>query len=200
MTVVNLHIMKPIRQQWAKFGGIICVSIIGILLFSETNWSGIEVLFQLHLCIFLLHQFEEYVFPGGFKTFFNTNIYGKTAIMQSPLTDTGILIVNVLIGWSAYGASAWHGTSMLWLAIGLALITITNGIMHTAIAIFQSKYNPGVVTGSVLFIPFGIYFLDRLLPLATASDVTGGVIVFIIGTMSIPAGVYLSSKLFPDKN
>jgi len=191
--------MKSIFQHWAKAGGIAGIFLLVVLLNTKTDWSGIEILFPIHLCLLLFHQFEEYVLPGGFKDYFNTNLYRRTSIIRTPLTDSGILIVNVIIAWSAYGLSAWYSTNLLWLAIGLALITLTNGILHTTMAFVQRKYNPGVLSGALLFIPFGIWFLSRLLSIGNAADLTGGILVFIMGTASIPLSIYITGRLSHEK-
>jgi hypothetical protein len=145
--------MKWGNKNWAKIGAIISVGIIGTILFVDLEQTDIERLLWLHFSILLLHQFEEYVYPGGFKDFFNQNVWNKTWITRYPLNDFGILWVNVIIAWTVYLYAAMHSTEALWLTVDLLLITLFNGVLHTTIAIIKKKYNTGLFTGLFLFIP-----------------------------------------------
>ena len=110
--------MKWVYKNWAKVGGVISIIIILYVLFSEHKLSDFNSLIWIHFALLLIHQFEEYVFPGGFKDFFNKNIWNKNKILRYPLNNKGIILVNVLIAWTAYGMSAFFAEKWIWLAIG----------------------------------------------------------------------------------
>lgn len=187
--------MEWINKNWAKIGFIISIGIILVILVADLELTDIERLLWLHFSILLLHQFEEYIYPGGFKKFFNQSVWNKNPITRYPLNDLGILIVNVAVGWTAYFISAIYNTQLLWLAIGLLLITLFNGLLHTFIAIIRKKYNPGFITGLFIFIPFSLYVIFKLLAVAIHSDWVTGVSIFFIGTAMIPISIYLSNQI-----
>jgi len=182
-------------KYWAKTGGLIAISIVLYIFISDLKFTDLKALLWLHFATLLFHQFEEYVYPGGFQEFFNEYIYNKTPIIRSPLNDGGIILVNVVLGWSAYLISAINGEDMLWLAIGLLGVTILNGIMHTLMFVIHKKYNPGFVTGLFIFIPFGSYVLLKLLDVTSSSMLQSGIFIFVIATVLIPLSIFITSKL-----
>lgn len=192
--VVSKLNMKWIHKNWAVIGGIIALATISYVLFIDPQLADIESLLWLHFALLLIHQFEEYVYPGGFKEFFQENIWKKNPIMRSPLNDNGILLVNVCLGWTAYFLSALCGTQVLWLAVGLVGVSILNGIMHSVMFFYKRKYNPGFLSGLFLFIPFGIFALSKLAIYMTTEQMASGLFVFVFGTALIPISIYITSQ------
>lgn len=182
--------MKWINQYWAKAGGIIAAIILVSVVFRYPELTPTRILLWLHLAVLFMHQFEEYVYPGGFKTFFNEKIAGRNPVMRKPLSDQAILAVNIPMAWGAYILSAiffrWE-----WLATGLALITIMNGVLHTMMAIIHKEYNPGLITGLVLCIPLGLFLLIHLEASNQMQTWLAGLGIFLTGTASVPLLIYI---------
>ncbi len=104
-------------------------------------------------------------------------------------------MVNIIFGWTAYLLSAILGMRILWLAIGLLGITITNGMLHTTMSLINRKYIPGMITGLFLFIPFGLFVLLKTIKVTAIEDIILGIIVFITGTALIPISIYITNKI-----
>lgn len=189
--------MNFIYKHWSNVGGLIALAIITTILLSGQALSSIQSLTWIHFALLLLHQFEEYSFPGNFKEFYNTNIWNKNPITKFPLNDKGILLVNVILAWTAYLIAAIYGEKLLWMTIGLTGVTIVNGISHTLMLLKLKKYNPGLITGLLMFIPFGLYLLDRIKDLGIADQSTWliGLFLSIMGTASIPLSIQLTNKM-----
>lgn len=144
----------------------------------------------------MLHQFEEYVFPGGFKNFFNANVSKANKIIRFKINETAAFHVNVTLGWTAYLIVALLAENYFLLIIVILVITFMNGIVHTAALIVLKKYNPGFITGLFLFIPFSAYSIVKL---ANDRTITGSNWVIIItaaiaGSLLIPLILYLTKK------
>ncbi len=191
--------MNWINKNWAKIGGLIAIVIIFVLLLNS-SFSEIESLLWVHFATLLLHQFEEYVYPGKFKEFYNENILDKNKITRFPLNDKGIILVNVILGWTAYLLSAILGENFIWLAIGLLGVTILNGIMHTIMFIVKRKYNPGFITGLFLFIPFGTFLILKSIENITPESIIYGMIVFVVGTALIPISILITNRIKVHNN
>ena len=183
-----------IYNTWPKIGGSIALLIILFLALQQSDWATTSTLAWIHLALLQLHQFEEYVYPGGFKAFYNQHIYGKNPITRSPLSDVGILLVNVGLGWTAYGLAAYYYQSMPWLTVGLLFITFTNGLLHSVLALILKQYNPGFLTGLFLFIPFSLFMLIKIYGELPVSEYMSALFVFLIGTAAIPLGIFLSQQ------
>jgi hypothetical protein len=186
--------MERLYRSWPKAGGLFSVLIIlFVLLFSPYEFLSLHTAAWLNLAFLMLHQFEEYVYPGGFKDFFNNYIYKEKGIMKFRLNDISAFHVNVTLGWTAFLISAIAGTKgALFFAVILA-ITFINGIVHTAAAIVFRMYNPGFVTGTFVFVPFSLYISYQLIQsgaVSTASWLTI-VVCTAAGTLIIPLTLFL---------
>jgi hypothetical protein len=106
----------------------------------------------LALPILVSHQSEEWVWPGGFLPFCNQRLLGSDR-PDWPLTQHDGLHVNVTVGWGSAvaGFALWRrapvvAAAVLWIEAG-------NALMHTAMAMRERRYNPGVVTVTLLMVP-----------------------------------------------
>lgn len=106
----------------------------------------------LALPILLSHQTEEWVWPGGFLPFCNMRLLGSDR-PDWPLTERDGFHVNVTAGWlsALVGLALWRRTPVV--AAGVLWIEAGNALMHTAMAMRQRRYNPGVVTATMLLAP-----------------------------------------------
>lgn len=187
--------MQRLNNNWAKLGGAAGLFILFLLPFTDLKWPETEYLLWIQFSFLLFHQFEEYIYPGGFKDFFNFNILNKNRITRFPLNNISVLLVNVALGWTAYPLCAYLNINFIWFALGLVLIMIFNGVLHSVVALFTKKYNPGLISGLFLLIPFGIFIILKLNNSLTFSDWLSGITVFISGALSIILIIFLSDKI-----
>lgn len=103
----------------------------------------------LGLPILVTHQTEEWVRPGGFLPFCNQRLLGSDRSTW-PLTERDGFHVNVTLGWGSavLAAATWNRTAapaafVLWIEAG-------NALMHTAMALRERRYNPGLATAALL--------------------------------------------------
>jgi Protein of unknown function with HXXEE motif len=106
----------------------------------------------LALPILVSHQSEEWVWPGGFLPFCNRRLLGSDE-PDWPLTERDGFHVNVTFGWGSAvaGLALWRRTPLV--AAGVLSIEAGNALMHTAMAVRERRYNPGVVTATMLMVP-----------------------------------------------
>jgi Protein of unknown function with HXXEE motif len=106
----------------------------------------------LALPILVSHQSEEWVWPGGFLPFCNKRLLGSDR-EDWPLTERDGFHVNVTFGWvtAVAGLALWRRAPVV--AAGVLAIEVGNALMHTGMAMRERRYNPGVVTAAMLFIP-----------------------------------------------
>lgn len=113
-----------------------------------------------------MHEFEEYICPGGFLDFFNRKPLGSVR-GDYPLTKAGSFWINIPLVYILLPLSGvishFYGVEWgLWTAYFSALNALAHVVMFF---IFGCKYNPGLLASAVVNIPFGIYtvwyFLDN---------------------------------------
>jgi len=183
--------MNIIYNTWAKAGGFLFIVIIlYVLLFTPYKTFNLHTIGWLNLAFLMLHQFEEYVYPGGFKEFFKSNISG---FVRFKINDASAFHVNVTLGWSFYFLAAMlSGKYPVLLVVALG-INLLNGLVHTGAAIVLRKYTPGLLSGLFIFLPFSIYVLRQLIinDLIFAGNWFTIVIFIVAGALTIPLTLYI---------
>ena len=62
------------KKEWAKVGVILSIYLLVFLFAFVRQYDFVVFVLLLQTPLYMLHQTEEYVFPGGFGKFFNTRI------------------------------------------------------------------------------------------------------------------------------
>ncbi|MBD81147.1 MAG: hypothetical protein CL840_19675 [Crocinitomicaceae bacterium] len=115
--------MEAKYKNWPKL--ILPASMLVCLLFYlKQGWffRNNDWVCWIHLPILMIHQFDEYVFPGGFKEWFNLHFW-KSNDVDFPLDWKTSAKVNVL-GWipvtlMALVGSKWSGMFLFFPFIGI---------------------------------------------------------------------------------
>lgn len=150
--------MQWLYDNWMKATPFLAVySFILIWLYvREQNYA--LFLIWLQTPIYWAHEFEEYIFPGGFLDFFNRNPLGSKR-GDYPLTKSGSFWINiplVYILMPAAGIMA-HYFGIGW-GLWAAYFSVLNAFAHVVMFfVFGFRYNPGLAASVFLNIPFGIY-------------------------------------------
>jgi hypothetical protein len=183
--------MKSVNNNWAKVGGVVAVCIIIFVSIYKNPVFHIHSIALLNLAFLMLHQFEEYVYPGGFKQFFNTYVGGKSRIISYPLSDKAIVTINIGLGWGLYVTGVIFPNPFIIMVLLTA--SFINGVVHTGAFVKLKKYNPGLITGLFIFIPFSIYAANRVIDnsLMTSPGIFFSILFAIGGITLIPITVYL---------
>lgn len=137
-----------------------------------------HVLFWLPLICVVLHVFEEFVWPGGFSSWY-ASVKPETAISFTPryafAVNSAYIAAALTLAWLG---PAWSRGVSLWLV--LAAIGASNALFHVYGVIRLRRYSPGIVTGVFLYIPlcaWGVsHFLESneaTLPLVATSLALG---------------------------
>jgi len=115
-----------------------------------------------------IHIFEEFVFPGGFKSWWCAY---RPEIAASVSNGFLVMINAVLLGFSvmvALAVQAPRGNGVAaWLA--LAALLFSNAVFHIIGAFQTKRYSPGMISGIVLYFPIAIYGFVHFLQIGRAS-------------------------------
>ncbi|MBZ9817318.1 HXXEE domain-containing protein [Mesorhizobium sp. CA7] len=124
----------------------------------------------LHSPFYMVHQVEEHA-GDRFRKFANENVFGG----RDALTVASVLVINLPFVWginllALYAAFLWGP------AWGLVApyVMIVNALAHLVTSARLGKYNPGLVTSVILFLPLSvatIWMIGR----------TGGLVPQLIG-------------------
>jgi len=106
----------------------------------------------LHLPCFMLHQFEEYGWPGGFRPWWNRAVFGSRN-EEFPLSRAMAQRINFPTLYLLFGGGGLAGVWVPWVGMIPLFATLTNGYFHISYAIATRSYVPGVVTSLLLYLP-----------------------------------------------
>ena len=137
--------------SWVYGGAMAGVLLLVLFPLLTAGWRETASLTLLMLPLYMLHQYEEHD-ADRFRLFFNATIGQGREV----LTPAAVFMINVPGVWGVIALSLYLSA---WIAPGLGLIAIylvvVNALVHLAHAIRFRRYNPGLATAVVLFLPAG---------------------------------------------
>ena len=155
--------------------------------------------------IYWVHEFEEYILPGGFLAFFNHNMM-RSNQDEYPLTKVGSFWINIPLVYVAMPFSALlaHFFGLEW-GLWTAYFSFLNAFAHAIMFfIFGRKYNPGLIISIFLNIPFAIYmvwyFFDNNLVTTQGNIISIIVAIIAQASMMIYGFGYLVPKMKKEQN
>ena len=148
--------MEWLYRNWYKSTIFIAIYLIIILLLFLLKSDYALFLIWIQFAVYLLHQFEEYILPGGFVKFFNNKVL-QSDKDNYPLDDRASFWINIPIIFIGFPLSAiLAGYVDISLGIWTAYFSIINAISHVGM-FFKHRYNPGFFVSLFLNIPVGVY-------------------------------------------
>lgn len=108
----------------------------------------------------LLHQFEEYRWPGYFAGLFNKVLFQSKTPERYPLNQQSAMIINLIIAYVFYLPPVFF-PSVVWLGLAPILMGFFQIIWHGIFANIKAKsiYNPGLFSAIFLHLPIGIWYI-----------------------------------------
>ena len=176
--------MKWLYDHWMKATPFLAFySFIFISLYvNDKNLYFI----WLQTIIYWIHEFEEYIFPGGFLDFFNKHMMGSDG-GEFPLSKVGSFWINIPLVYISmpFAAVLAHFFGIEY-GLWAAYFSILNASSHVVMFfIFGFKYNPGLVASIFLNIPFGIYAIYLIGPFLSLKANILSIIFGIIAQISM---------------
>ncbi|MGB2740947.1 MAG: HXXEE domain-containing protein [Cognaticolwellia sp.] len=151
---------------WPWMGLGAAIVLLAVLFLTDTmrshragsRWWDMVWLSWLVVPIYMLHQFEEYVYD----VLGRTNLIPDTVCVAQgyapypacPLPTAHYAVVNIALVWVAAPLAAWLSWRNPIIGLTFYGFVILNGALHVVTALTGgNEALPGVVTGVLLFIP-----------------------------------------------
>lgn len=150
------------HREWMRAGLVVAVFLLVYLtvLIAPTNL----VLYAMLLCapLYMLHETEEYLFPGGFVEFVNRDIY-KQDPETGMLDETLVYWINMGYIWLPLPICGLLATYDLRLAAWMPYFFIFQAVVHVGLSLAARRwYNPGLGTACLLHVPFAMWAIALL--------------------------------------
>ena len=148
--------------EWLKVNWWGVCPILGIFLFIfmfafVKNADPVLFVILLNVPLYLFHESEEYIFPGGFRKFFNLDIF-KSGDALMPLETNFIYKINILMIWVLLPVFGLLSIIDYRFGLWICYFEFFAGVAHIILTIkAKKKYNPGLIMSVFVNIPFGIY-------------------------------------------
>ena len=146
-----------LKKEWAKTGFILSIFLFVFLFVFVREDDFVVFIILLQTPLYMLHQTEEYVFPGGFGKYFNAQIF-KLQTEEGPLDQDFIFYVNIILIWIILPAFGLLATVDYRYGLWIPYFSFFAGIAHVVLAIRAKKlYNPGLLVSLFINIPVGLW-------------------------------------------
>ena len=150
------------RREWMRAGLVVSIFLLLYLtvLVAPTNL----VLYAMLLCapLYMLHETEEYLFPGGFVEFTNRDLYHQNPEMGM-LDESLVYWINMGYIWLPLPLSGLLATQDLRFAAWMPYFFIFQAVVHVVLSVVTRRwYNPGLATACLLHVPFALWALYLL--------------------------------------
>ncbi|MBU1919927.1 HXXEE domain-containing protein, partial [bacterium] len=119
-------------------------------------------IFWAALPALMLHQAEEYVYPGGFREWLNRSVFHSEDSGQ-PLAKQAALIVNIPVLWILFAVTAYIGGDILWFSLPVFSLLVVNAWFHIVMSVVYNDYVPGSYTSIIVLLPLTLYGYSLLL-------------------------------------
>lgn len=154
-----------LKRDWAKVGFVLAIFLFVFLFVFARRYDFVVFLLLVQTPLYMLHETEEYVFPGGFPEFFHRYIF-KLDTEDGPLTEDFIFYVNVIIVWILLPSFGLLSVIDYRYGLWIPYFSFFAGVAHILLAIRARKlYNPGLIVSLSLNIPVGLwsifYMIDQ---------------------------------------
>jgi hypothetical protein len=154
-----------LRDNWVYGGFLAALMLLALTPVLARDWSLGLLLIWLQLPIYMLHQYEEHD-DDRFRRFENNIIGGGKEV----LSHFAVFVINIAGVWGVDAVAFWLAARVhLGLGLIAVYLSLVNSVGHCLQAVALRRYNPGLITSILLFIPLGV---ATLLVLARTGEVT----------------------------
>lgn len=147
--------LDRLRDHWVYGGFLAGIMLLVLTPVLASGWPMALVLIWLQLPAYMLHQYEEHD-ADRFRRFVNAIIGGGKEV----LTRLDVFVINIAGVWGV-DALAFLLAARVHLGLGLIAVylSLVNAVAHCAQAVALRRYNPGLITAILLFLPLGVVTL-----------------------------------------
>jgi hypothetical protein len=144
------------KENWQKTGVIVALFLAIYLVVIVLPQNTLTFALLMSTPLYMLHEIDEYILPGGFAQFLNKNIY-KTDPENGLLDAGAVFWINMLV-WIVLPLYSLWAISDLTQAAWIPYFYILQALLHLVLGIFGKRLlNPGMLTAWLVHVPWGIW-------------------------------------------
>ena len=144
------------KENWPKVGVIVGLFLTVYLVVLVLPKSTLLFALLMSTPLYILHQADEYIFPGGFARFMNHDIYKMDP--ETGLVDSNAIFWINMAVWVIFAFySLWAVTDLIQGA-WIPYFFIFQAVIHLMLGIVGKRFlNPGMVSAWLVHVPWAIW-------------------------------------------
>ncbi len=158
------HYVEWMKDNWQKAAILILLYILVSIAPLYARLDLLEFMLLLAFPLYLVHEIEEYILPGGFGTFFNENLLKVNADDKIvPIDREVIFWINMIYIWVIIPLFAGLGFYNIKFAAWIPYFFLFQALSHLVMGIKGRKVlNPGIRSSFLLHVPYSIMMIYLL--------------------------------------
>jgi hypothetical protein len=154
-----------IKNNWQKAAVLVLIYSMASLIPLYSRIDLVEFMVLLAFPLYLIHEIEEYILPGGFPKFFNENLLKVNHEDKVvPIDREVIFWINFIYIWLIIPLFSGLGIYNLKFAAWIPYFLIFQGLSHLGMGIIGKRIlNPGIRSSFILHIPYAIIMINLLI-------------------------------------
>lgn len=179
--------LKFYRRNWYYIGFILFIALSFFMGLGGGDFSRIQVILVFSFMAMLIHQFEEYAYPGGFPSITNIAVLGEKKVPDRyPINANQAMISNTFLTYTFYIIPVLV-PGIIWLGLAQVMLGMLQLFAHGIGANLRLKslYNPGLLAVVILQWPIGLYYIWYVITknLVNSGDFVIGIVATIIASV-----------------
>ncbi len=146
--------LKRLVDNWVYGGFLAALLLLALGPLFVVAWPPHLIAVFLCLPAYMIHQYEEHD-NDRFRVYMN-RLIGKG---NEVLTKQAVFVTNIVGVWGVLAAALWLAAFKSGFGLIAAYLLLLNALLHIGPAIGIRRYNPGLMTAMVVFLPLGGYCL-----------------------------------------
>lgn len=150
------------HREWMRAGLVVAIFLLVYLTVLVAPANLVLYAMLLGAPLYMLHEAEEYLFPGGFIEFTNRDIY-KQDPLEGMVDEKLVFWINMGYIWLPLPICGLLAKYDLRMAAWIPYFLIFQAVVHAGLSVAaRRKYNPGMATAWLLHVPFSIWAISLL--------------------------------------
>ena len=144
-------------ENWQKTGMIVSLFLTIYLVVIVLPQNTLLFALLMSTPLYMLHEIDEYVFPGGFAQFMNSKIY-KTDPEDGMLDTAAVFWINVVAVWIGLSFFSLWAVIDIRQAIAIPYFFIFQAVVHLILGIVGKRIiSPGMASAWLVHVPWAIW-------------------------------------------
>jgi len=158
-----------LKENWPKVGVMVSLFLTIYLIVIVLPQNTLLFALLMSTPLYMLHEIDEYVFPGGFAQFMNQNIF-KTDTESGLLDAAAVFWINMVV-WIAMPLFSLWAIIDISQAIALPYFFIFQAVVHLILGVVGKRLiNPGMISAWLVHVPWGIWTIWLLVQTGAVSN------------------------------